>query len=129
MKNLSHYLLSLSFLCCLLLSNHQLQAAFAPTPSSTVPMRTDADISRAIRGALAADKFIASESASVSVQVDNGIATLSGSVSSERLKNQIGSRARGVGGVRQVINNIQFSGSHPALKSPTGPINKSSVPI
>lgn len=117
MKNI----FSLAYLCfCLLLSySNQLPALIPPTPTKTVPMRTDADISRAVRSAFAADKFIASESVGVAVQIENGVATLSGNVSTERAKNEIGAKARGVGGVRQVVNNIQVQGTSTLPKSPT----------
>lgn len=120
MKNI--WLLIFMCLCLFLPCSNRLQAIIPPAPTKTVPMRTDADISRAVRSAFAADKFIAAESVSVSVQMDNGIATLSGSVSTERAKNEIGAKARGVGGVRQVVNNIQVQGSTPLPKSPTGTV-------
>jgi osmotically-inducible protein OsmY len=120
MKNI---ILSFFFCCCLLLPySNQLHALIPPTPTKTVPMRTDADISRAVKGAFAADKFIAAESVGVSVQMDNGVATLMGSVSTERAKNEIGAKARGVGGVRQVVNNIQVQGPGTLPKSPTAAI-------
>lgn len=109
-------------LCLFSLTSYQLQALIPPTTTKTVPMRTDADIAHAVKSALAADKFIAAESVGVSVQMENGVATLSGSVSSERVKNDIGAKARGVGGVRQVVNNIQV---HTLPKSPTGIIIRS----
>lgn len=118
MKNI--WLLIFMCSCLFIPCSNGLQAIIPPAPTKTVPMRTDADISRAVRSAFAADKFIAAESVNVSVQMDNGIATLSGTVSTERAKNEIGAKARGVGGVRQVVNNIQVQGSTPLLKSPTG---------
>lgn len=100
--------------CC-----NQLHALIPPASTKNVPMRTDADISRAVRSAFAADKFIASSSVGVSVQIENGVATLSGNVPTERAKNEIGAKARGVGGVRQVVNNIQVQGTAPLPKSPS----------
>lgn len=104
----------------LLTCSSALQAIIPPSPTKNVPMRTDADISRAVRGAFAADKFVAAESAGVSVQIENGVATLSGTVLTERAKTEIGAKARGVGGVRQVVNNIQVQGTSTLPKSPTG---------
>lgn len=117
MKNI--LLLLVVCLCLFSLDSNRLQALIPPTPTKTVPMRTDADIAHAVKSAFAADKFIAAESVGVSVQMENGVATLSGTVSSERVKNEIGAKARGVGGVRQVVNNIQV---HTLPKSPTGTI-------
>ncbi|MBA3816504.1 MAG: BON domain-containing protein [Parachlamydiaceae bacterium] len=116
-------ILLLIFLCFFCVSSHfaDLEALLPTASTKNVPMRTDADISRAVRGAFAADKFIAAESVGVSVQMENGIATLSGTVSTERAKNEIGAKARGVGGVRQVVNNIQVQVTGVLPKSPTGP--------
>lgn len=82
-----------------------------PAPSHSVPMKTDLDIATAVRSAFAADKFTKSVSTGISVQVENGVATLSGTVTTERAKSDLGAKARSVGGVKQVINDIQVAGS------------------
>lgn len=120
MKNI--LLLFFASLCLFSMNSNHLQALIPPTPTKTVPMRTDADIAHAVKSAFAADKFIAAESVGISVQIEDGVATLSGTVSSERVKYESGAKARGVGGVRQVVNNIQV---HTLSKSPTGTIIRS----
>jgi len=69
----------------------------------------DSEITAAVKTRLAADPDVAA----INVDVDTleGVVTLSGRVASVKEKDEAGEVARGTGGVRRVVNNLQV-GDH-----------------
>lgn len=96
------------------ISSH-LQGAVDETPGKIttetkqmVPMqRTDEEITKSVKEALAANQ--AFSSSKIDVQSKDGFVTLSGNVDSEVTKLHIGKTAKTVAGVKEVINNIVVS--------------------
>jgi osmotically-inducible protein OsmY len=67
---------------------------------------TDDTITDQIRIKLAGDPIV--KGGGLEVKVENGVATLSGSVELPKQKEKAGSVARKVKGVKQVVNNIEI---------------------
>ena len=65
---------------------------------------TDNGLSDMILIKLSADRDV--KGGALKVDVKQGVATLSGSLESQRLKDKAGKIAKGVKGVKQVVNNI-----------------------
>lgn len=70
--------------------------------------RSDADIEAAVNDALADADFL--DPATISVSVEDGVATLEGSVAREDDYHQAQERCQSVDGVRGVINNLRVAG-------------------
>jgi osmotically-inducible protein OsmY len=77
--------------------------AVKPAPGSR--NSDDAAITTAVKTKLAAEQ--AQSVASIDVDTDQGIVSLSGTVESEALKQRAAEVARQVEGVREVVNNLQ----------------------
>lgn len=69
-------------------------------------VHSDADVTRAVKDAFAADKFLSAEASKVDVKTDMGVVTLTGTVSSEKFKKDFKFKAKDVDGVKNVVNNI-----------------------
>lgn len=73
-------------------------------PEAGGAARDDGEIRREIEGALAADAGL--EAGDIEVQVDGGVATLRGTVPSDRAQRRVEEVARAVRGVREVRNEL-----------------------
>jgi osmotically-inducible protein OsmY len=75
-------------------------------PAKDPPKITDGSISDAVRVKLASDQLVGV--LTLDVKVEQGVVTLSGSVSQKSLASRAEKVARKVKGVKQVVNNIQL---------------------
>ncbi len=81
--------------------------------TAPAPATDDASLSTALKGRIAGDSALSSEPIQTSVQ--NGIATLNGTVSSEAARSLAASDAAQVAGIRTVVNNL-------TVQTPPAPI-------
>jgi outer membrane biosynthesis protein TonB len=100
-----------------------LTLAFAGCKSaaSPAPVADDATMSSALQSRISGDSALRSESIQTSVQ--NGIATLNGSVSSEAARSLAAADAAQVAGIKTVVNNlsVQQPAPTPAVSAVTPP--------
>lgn len=92
----------------LILAGCKSQAPAAPTD--------DASLSSALQSRIAGDSAIKNEPIQTSVQ--NGVATLSGTVSSEAARSLAANDAAQVAGIRTVINNLSVQQAPPPSAAP-----------
>ena len=84
-----------------------------PPPCSapdTTPGAADAELSNRVRQAVTADTALAPTVTGLQVTAANGNVTLRGSVNTQKDKDAIGAKARGVQGVMGVTNDLAVSG-------------------
>jgi len=70
---------------------------------------TDRTLNSQIRTALKGDTSLNDASQKVNLSSDNGVVTLSGTVATEKDKQDIESRVESMAGVKEVENNLQIS--------------------
>jgi hypothetical protein len=103
---------------------------------TAAPLADDATVTRNLQSQLAADGSISGQPIQASVQ--NGVATLNGSVSNDAQKTLAGRDAAGIPGVKQVMNNLAIVTPPPAsvavltplpaqIPAPPVPIKKSAA--
>lgn len=83
-----------------LFGNENKKSELATTPKS------DEEITKQIKDKLSSDKDLAKDAAKVDVKTDKGMVTLSGTVSDEDTKEDVGDVAEDVAGNKNVTNNI-----------------------
>jgi hypothetical protein len=86
---------------------------------SALPPADDATLSTAVQNRLSADSALSSESVQSAVQ--GGIATLTGSVSSEAARSLAAADAAQVNGIRTVVNNLSVRQPAPAVAAVAPP--------
>lgn len=94
--------------------------AFSGCKSATPPPATDdATLSSALKSRISGDSALSSESIQTSVQ--NGVATLNGTVSSEAARSLAASDAAQVAGIKTVVNNL-------TVQAQTAPVAAAPLP-
>lgn len=71
-------------------------------------VRHDEDLTRAVRVAISSDASISAAASTVEVTSENGTVTLTGFVSTQRMKRDIEAKVKNLSGVKRVINKIQL---------------------
>jgi len=87
--------------------------------STPAPATDDATVSTALQSRISGDSALSSEPIQTSVQ--NGVATLNGTVSSEAARSLAASDAAQVPGIRTVVNNLTVQAPAPAAAVATPP--------
>ncbi len=100
------FLLAPTFQSVLLSAGNADKKVEVTVEKSANAMMSDSDITRAVKDAFAADKAFAASVSAVDIKTDKGMVTLSGSVGSEKVKTDAVAKAKGVAGVKGVIDNI-----------------------
>ena len=107
--------------------------AMGLTACKSSPPADDATLTASVRSQLAGDGAISAEPIQSSVQ--NGIATLSGSVSSDTARSQAAADVAQVAGIKTVVNNLTVQQQSPAVATiatpppaPAPPIPKKAPP-
>ncbi|MEW6301542.1 MAG: BON domain-containing protein [Thermodesulfobacteriota bacterium] len=80
-----------------------------PTTEGQAAVTTDQELISRVQDALRQDPTLASAADNIQITASNGTVTLTGSVSSEQEKADIGAKARQVAGVTQVNNQLEVS--------------------
>jgi hypothetical protein len=80
-----------------------------PTAEGQAAVTTDQELISRVQDALRQDPTLASAADNIQITASNGTVTLTGSVSSEQEKADIGAKARQVAGVTQVNNQLEVS--------------------
>jgi hypothetical protein len=93
--------------------------AMGLTACKSSPPADDATLTASVRSQLAGDGAISAEPIQSSVQ--NGIATLSGSVSSDTARSQAAADAAQVAGIKTVVNNLTVQQQSPAVATVATP--------
>jgi hypothetical protein len=86
---------------------------------SSAPVTDDASLSTALHSRISGDSALSSENIQTSVQ--NGVATLNGTVSSEAARSLAASDAAQVPGIRTVVNNLTVEAPAPAAAAAITP--------
>jgi hyperosmotically inducible protein len=76
------------------------------TKSSSPMMKTDDEITKAVKQTLMTDNSLSAFAVTIDVITKDGVVTLSGNVDTEKAKLDIGTKVKGVSGVKSVANNI-----------------------
>lgn len=92
-------------------SNSQTKTVTVDKTVTRDEVKSDSDITKAVKNALAADNNFATQSLNVHVATVNGVVTLSGFVDSNDAKTDFETKAKEVAGVTKVINNIEVRAS------------------
>jgi hypothetical protein len=107
--------------------------AMSLTACKSSPPADDATLTAAVRSQLAGDGAISAEP--IQSYVQNGIATLSGSVSSDTARSQAAADAAQIAGIKTVVNNLTVQQQPPAVAAvatpppaPVPPIPKKTPP-
>lgn len=96
-----------------------LGAAGCKSTQPTAPAIDDATLSAALQSRIAGDSALSTEAIQSSVQ--NGIATLTGNVSSEAARSLAAADASQIVGIRTVVNNLSVQQPAPAVATVTPP--------
>lgn len=70
-------------------------------------VKSDAEVSKAVKDAFAADKDLANFVSTIDVKAEAGVVTLSGTVDKEKTKSDLEAKAKSVDGVKSVVNKIE----------------------
>src|ERR1700720_2357835 len=80
----------------------------------------DAQINSEVQNKFSQDSGLSSKE--LGVQVNNGVVTLAGTVDNDAQREAASRQAASVGGVREVVNNLQVESSGPALATSAPPV-------
>jgi hypothetical protein len=84
-------------------------SATSSAPSAASTSATDQALSQRIASSLREDSSLAATAPNITVEVNNGTATLKGSVNSQQQRSEIESKVRNITGVTQVVNNLEVA--------------------
>lgn len=70
-------------------------------------VKSDEDITLAVKAAIAADKDLSVFLPNINITTSNRVVTLTGSVDTEKAKNDIEAKAKAVSGVDKIVNDLK----------------------
>lgn len=95
---------------CFLLAPVASVVSLEPLYNKTVVQdkaKNDADVTKSVKDAIAADKDLSGYATTVIITTENGVVTLTGFVDNADAKANVESKVKGVSGVNQVNNNLE----------------------
>jgi hypothetical protein len=93
--------------------------AFALAGCKSKPATDDASLSTQVQSRITSDSALSGQS--IQASVNNGVATLSGSVTNDTARTLAGNDAAQVAGIRTVVNNLAVQGSAPETAAAVEP--------
>lgn len=84
----------------------QTDKSLTETKTTSPMMKTDEEITKAVKQVLTTDNNLSAFAVTIDVTTKDGVVTLTGTVDTEKAKSDIGTKVKGISGVKNVVNNI-----------------------